>query len=203
MDRDDQFFRAYIISIFNDRKFKREDHHQLRHVWKREDYKAHLDVVFEVAHSQRYLSWEMENMLKELFGRGEWYAEFEKKRTDFLKNYIIRHHNHQKRIQVCFKIINANLQQQKDEFTILFLQHNKDLETFKKIDWTYDGVVLHSGNFNAGIRDEYVYKHLINVITPLKPKLTYLGHLSYLNQQIDYSRRSAIVEHRWDFESSD
>lgn len=203
MDRDDQFFRAYIISIFNDRKFKREDHHQLRHIWKRADYVEQLNVVFDVAHSQRYLSWEMENLLKELFGRGEWYAEFEKKRTDFLENYVIRYYNEIKRIEVCFKIINANLHQQKDEFTILFLQHNKDLEAFKKINWTYDGLMVHSGNFNAGIRDEYVYKHLIGIITPLKPKLAYLGHLSYLNQQIDYSRRSAMVEHRWDFESSE
>lgn len=200
MDSDPEFFTAYIQSIIKDKKYKREDHYQLKQIWKTPGYLQNIQAIFDALHNHKYLSWEMENVLKDLFAHGHGSPDFHTKRTAFLTAYIAMHHNNSKRMATCFKVINASVQQQKDEFTLLLLSHSQDLEIFKKIGWTDDGAVLHGAGFNAGVRDEHVYRHMIQLITPLEPKLAYLGHLSYLNQQIDYARRSALIEYKWDFE---
>ncbi|WP_143065077.1 hypothetical protein [Mucilaginibacter gossypiicola] len=76
---------------------------------------------------------------------------------------------------------------------------NDDVALFKKIRWTDQGTIIRNGDSIAGEIDERIWQRIKTLVQEMKPKTKFFNHKIFINQQIDYCRKSAISERKWDF----
>ncbi|MEJ6979755.1 hypothetical protein WG906_04795 [Pedobacter sp. P351] len=199
LKQDRFFFETYLSSIVKDKKFRRQEQRHLGSLWKQENFLRLITKAVDYLFKKRNTHWRIESTIEDLFDQISGVTDFDNRKLDFFTLYIDKNFKNSEKMKFCFKIINDKLSAQKDNLALQFLRLNPALDDFKKINWTASGVVLHSGDFIAGERDSAIYTRLKELIQTLEPKRNFLGHLDFLNQRIDYARRSAAYDRRYNF----
>ncbi|WP_295801163.1 hypothetical protein [Mucilaginibacter sp.] len=179
-------------------RLEREDHHQLTALWNLPDYLPAIGEVFDQSVVSPNYLFRGERILDDLIeNRASQVGE--EKKVAFFEHYIRKHATDLRKMNACFKIIQNKLHSHFDVLFKTFLLLNDDVKLFKQIRWTDQGTIIRSGDSIAGEIDERIWQNIKSLVQEMKPQSKFINHKIFINQQIDYCRKSAISERKWDF----
>ena len=192
------FLKELLVHVVEGVRNDREDYHQLSALWKLSDYIAAVAEVFDLIVVSPGYWLNGEQILKDLMEHPSNQVEEEKK-VAFFEQYIIDNSADLHKLKACFKIVQNQFHNYFGRLFKIFLSLNQDITLFQKISWTDQGLVIRSGGSIAGEIDERIWQNIKSSVQEMKPQSKFINHKLFINQQIDYCRKSAISERKYDF----
>lgn len=197
LNKEPGFLNEFLQVIIKDLTYERQEYHQLVSLWNLPDYLSAISEVFDQLITNSIYLFRGENVLEHIMSDNE--QSGEDKKIAFFTHYLSNNSHEVSKINACFKIIQNKLHPHFDGLFKGFLAVNDDVALFKKIRWTDQGTIIRSGDSIAGEIDERIWQRIKALIQEMKPKTKFFNHKIFINQQIDYCRKSAISERKWDF----
>ncbi|MFP9097925.1 hypothetical protein ACLI09_02625 [Flavobacterium sp. RHBU_24] len=193
------FLSRYLDSIVNYFPDDQNDHNELLSLWHMPEYIKYVTVIFDKFITHHSFFFKGQRVLDHLIESAGNPEVATNKKLLFFEHYISLYNCDEEKMRACFKIIQNKFHDNFKQLFIKFLGHNQDIDLFKKIRWTDQGIIIRSGNSILGEIEEGIWTRIKSIVEEMKPHIRFLEHKIFINKEIDYCRKHALWERKRDF----
>jgi hypothetical protein len=123
--------------------------------------------------------------------------ENQSKADDFLIKYISEYFNDSKKMNTVFELVEAKLRHLFHQTFKTYLHLNSNLEDFKRIEWTGNGVVIHDGSANIGDIRAAKWQHILDLVLAEDLGISLIPIAAWIKEQVELEKRSADRFREW------
>jgi hypothetical protein len=119
------------------------------------------------------------------------------KADDFLVRYVSEYFNDTKKVNAVFELIENKLKHLFPQTFGTYLRLNSNLDDFKEIEWTGNGVVIHDGSANMGDIRAAKWQHILELALTEDLGISLMPITIWIKEQIELEKRSADRFREW------
>jgi hypothetical protein len=119
------------------------------------------------------------------------------KAYEFVLQYISEYFNDTEKMSAIFELLEGKLKHLFQEAFSSYLRLNSNVEDFKKIEWTGNGIVIHNGSANMGDIKAAKWQHILELVIAEDMGIASISITAWLKQQIEFEKRSGDRFREW------
>lgn len=115
------------------------------------------------------------------------------KALEFLQNYLIKYSDNSTKVNSVISVIRHYFSDVFDDFLLLYLEHNSNVDDFSKIWWRGNGGTYH-GDVNIGEIHENDWQRIYKIVESAKDQLELIPIKTRIKQEINWALQEAERE---------
>ena len=195
------FLVNYFNQLYNEPKLSQHSKNvNLSFVWDL-DISEQIDEALEIIIAHEPYFGMDEDILSIFFDN---LNEIQNQKVDkYISNFINKNFLSHKKMSIIFDVVRNYVDSHFEEYMLLYLQKNQNLDTFKKIYWRGNGGTVHIGDVNFGDMEAEEWINIYNIIKKAENQLKLVPIKSYVKKHIDNIFLYADEERKREFLSPD